>query len=140
MILTAFNWYLQRNFGQAALRSLLTELNRQLHGQKRSGIEDIHLDVKLLNWLYRVAVNRGGSRKFRKRGLSPPPSPLLSRMETSLFRRCIKKHCGVFLMQSKVTLTFRKIGSKIYKTIFKAKSYENTGNKRGAAAPPRPLP
>lgn len=52
------------NLGEAALHCLLTEPNQQLHAGNQScddklrndAIEDIDLDVKLLSWLYRVAV------------------------------------------------------------------------------------
>ena len=52
------------NLGKAALRSLLTEPNQQLHAGNDScddelrndAIEDIDLDVELLSWLCQVAV------------------------------------------------------------------------------------
>lgn len=52
------------NLGEAALRYLLTEPNQKFHPGNEScddelrndAIEDIHLDVELLSWLYRVAV------------------------------------------------------------------------------------
>ena len=43
-----------------------------------------------------ITTSRGGSRKFRKRGPSPPPSP--PQMKTSFFRTC----------SNKVTLMFQK--------------------------------
>ena len=42
-------------------------------------------------WLVYWIVCRGGSRKFRKSGPSPPSLPPLN--ETSLFRRCSIQHC-----------------------------------------------
>ena len=79
----------------------------------------IHV-TPLLFWI--EAANRngltgGGSRKFRKRGLSPSTG-----MKTSLFRTC----------SNKVTLTFQK-------------HFENTRKKKkggggGGLRSPRPLP
>ena len=61
-----------------------------------------------------TVIARGGSRKFRKRGPSLPPSTH-SRMKTSLFRTC----------SNKVTLTFQK-------------DFENTRKKGGPLLGPSP--
>ena len=60
---------------------------------------------------HRVAMDtqfRGGSRKFRKRG---PNSPHPSN-ENFTFQDMQLVHCGVFVMQSKVTLTIEGFGGK----------------------------
>ena len=69
----------------------------------------------------RFGFSRGGSRKFRKRGPRPPP-----RMKTSLSGHAAYSIVGVFVMQSKVKLTFQK-------------HFENTRKKGGAAPSAPPL-
>ena len=68
-----------------------------------------------------LIANRGGSRKFRKRGPSPPP-----RMKTSLSGHAAYSIVGVYVMQSKVKLTFQK-------------HFENT-RKMGGGGPPTSAP
>ena len=73
------------------------------------------LRVRVINHMI-----RGGSRKFRKMGLSPPPSP-------PLFRRCSTQHCGG-IRDAKLS----------YVNVVVQKRFQNTRNKRGEAAPSAP--
>ena len=59
--------------------------------------------------LENVRYGRGGSRKFRKRGPSPPFFPS---NELHFSGDRAYSIVGVFVMHSKVTLTFRKIELK----------------------------
>ena len=83
-------------------------------------------------------VSRGGPRKFRKRGPSTTPSPPPLEWKLHLLWHAAYSIAGVFVMQSKVTLTFRKIVSKRIlwndSQIKIARHFENIG-KRGGRGP-----
>ena len=81
---------------------------------------------------------RGGSRKFRKRGPSPP----LPGMKTSLFRACSIQHCGRIrdVKWSNVNVLEESIQEHLIKRfpgrLEWVESYKNVLKKGGAPPPP----
>ena len=107
------------------------------------------LTRKIVLWksgLKFLVFSRGGSRKFRKRGPSPPaslppPHPRPQRENFTFQDMQYTAFEGVFVMQSKVTLTFRKTELKsILSNDFQSKIIMLVEEKRVGRGPLGPSP
>ena len=93
----------------------------------------------LFVWMNLVKHFRGGSRKFRKRWRNSPHLPPEWKLHFS--GHAAYSIVSVFVMQSKVTLTFRKIEREHFIKRFSKrnrKTFWKYKKKRGAAAPSAP--